>query len=109
MRLQYQPGGIAGGLGYFIKGFKWGFDRATQPNAEERLQCEVGEQMKDSFSKIGIVRIIVLLVLCILSYFNWEWIAESNTNILISLVLFFILEFVIGFLWDSLKIQKDKE
>ncbi|WP_413568442.1 hypothetical protein ACLWBD_12815 [Bdellovibrio sp. HCB117] len=37
------PGSVAGGLGYFIKGFKWGFNRATQPNAEEQMQCEIGD------------------------------------------------------------------
>ncbi|WP_413568441.1 hypothetical protein ACLWBD_12810 [Bdellovibrio sp. HCB117] len=62
--------------------------------------------MKELFSERNVIRAIVFLILCVLSYFNWEWVVESNTNIFISLILFFAFEFGIGFIWDTLKYPK---
>lgn len=65
--------------------------------------------MKELFSERNVIRAIVFSVLCVLSYFNWEWVVESQTNVIVSLILFFAFEIGIGFIWDTLKSPKKVE
>jgi len=62
--------------------------------------------VKNISLKKNIVRVIVFIGLCTISYMNMDLFDNSYFGVAAGLIVYFIVEFFIGFVWENLKVDK---